>query len=481
VVALAFAGARVAGSQPLLPPAAAPFSPAGGLQTAVHDFDVFSGPNPSLALRRIRAAGATAIRLTLNWRSIAPAGTKKPVGFNAQNPRDPAYRWSTFDRELVLSAAYGLEPIVVIVTAPAWAEGAAEGRPGTRRPNPNELGAFAHAAALRYSGTFPGLPRVRYWQVWNEPNLGTFLNPQTIGGNDVSPTIYRAMVNKAAAAVHGVQPDALVIAGGNSAFGRSGGTVASIAPLAFMRELLCMSKGKHPHRTCRSRTTFDIWAHHPYTAGGPGHHAYYPDNISIPDLPAMRHLLVAATRAGNVVSKGVPLFWVTEFSWDTDPPDTAAVPSRLQARWVAEALYRMWSYGISLVTWFQLRDQPLSASIYQSGLYYNDGPAYRLNQPKLGLAAFRFPFVAFKVRGALLVWGRVPPQAAGRKVTVEQTLGVGWRVRAVLRTNRFGVFRAKLRAPRYGSLRARVAGQAASVPFSLKAPPPLQLISPFGR
>jgi hypothetical protein len=483
---LAAAGLGAAGSLGQVRPAARAavvLGEPGSLPTAVQDYDIFSGPNrnPDLALSRIKAAGATAMRLTLNWRFVAPAGTTKPLGFVATDPLDPHYQWGAFDQEVKLVAAHGLEPIVIVFLAPAWAEDSTTGPAGTRTPNPAELGAFAKAAALRYSGSLPGLPRVRYWQVWNEPNLSRFLSPQIEDGKDVSPGIYRAMVNQMTAAVHNAQPDALVIAGGNSAYGGQGVPVPSVAPLRFMRELLCMSGGKRPHATCKAHTAFDVWSHHPYTAGDPGHHAYYPDNVSLPDLPRMRSLLTAAVRAKHIVSAQRPLFWVTEFSWDTSPPDAAGAPAKLQARWVSEALYRMWTYGVSLVTWFQLRDQPMSASIFQSGLYYDDGSSYRLNEPKPGLAAFRFPFVAYKVRGRILIWGRVPPQAGRTRVRVEQTIGLGWRTCALLRPNRFGIFQARLKLPRYGSLRARVGTATSSLPFSLKAPPPLQLWSPFGR
>ena len=41
-------------------------------------------------------------------------------------------------------------------------------------------------------------------------------------------------------------------------------------------------------------------------------------------------------------------FVVTEFSWDTKPPDKTAVPMKLHERWVSEALYRMYQVGIDL-------------------------------------------------------------------------------------------------------------------------------------
>ena len=42
---------------------------------------------------------------------------------------------------------------------------------GPSYPNAREFGEFAKAIARRFGGGFDGLPRVRYWQVWNEPNL----------------------------------------------------------------------------------------------------------------------------------------------------------------------------------------------------------------------------------------------------------------------------------------------------------------------
>ena len=124
-------------------------------------------------------------------------------------------------------------------------------------------------------------------------------------------------------------------------------------------------------------------------------------------------MLNAAVRAGHVRSKGKPRFWVTEFSWDSKPPDPQGVPTVLHTRWVAEALYRMWLNGVSLVTWFSIRDQPLAASYYQSGLFYRGGTV-AADRPKPALRAFRFPFVGFVERGGVRVWGRTPGASRAR-------------------------------------------------------------------
>jgi hypothetical protein len=194
----------------------------------------------------------------------------------------------------------------------------------------------------------------------------------------------------------------------------------------------------------------------------------------------MRRLLEAAVAAGHVVSRQRMRFWVTEFSWDSNPPDPNGVPARLHARWVAEAMFRMWQSGVSLVTWFLLRDEPLTRSRNQSGLYLNSGGSYASDRPKLALTAFRFPFVAFPSGARIFVWGRTPSGVPGR-VMVEQRTAAGWMLLATLRANRYGIFTARLRPylKMRGSLRARFANDS-SLAFALAKPPDFRLQTPFG-
>ena len=66
------------------------------------------------------------------------------------------------------------------------------------------------------------------------------------------------------------------------------------------------------------------------------------------------------------------------------------MPAALEGRWVAEALYRMWSAGVSLVVWFTLRDQPVRTSPYQSGLYF-DGATVRERPAEAGAHGLPVP------------------------------------------------------------------------------------------
>ena len=435
------------------------------LQTAISiEYPEFYGRQAGLALARVRAAGATAARMILPWGAIAPG--ERPPGFDPEDPADAAYNWEAFDARVRRVVASGLQPILAINQSPPWAW---TGRDYRSAPKPLELRRFMRAAAVRYSGRFQGLPRVRYWQVWIEPNLSTLLRPQLIGRRPVAPQRYREMVNEVATAVHSVHRDNVVIAGGLAPFRDISVRQVRWGPLTFMRSMLCLSRRLRP--TCRTRVNFDVWSHHPYTSGGPTHHANLPDDVSLGDLPEMRRVLRAAIRARHVVSARPVGFWVTEFSWDTSPPDPQAVPVKLHARWVAEALYVMWRNGVSLVTWLQLRDEPFPSSFVQSGLYFRRSVLAR-DKPKPALTSFRFPFVAYRQRRGIFFWGRTPSGRPGT-VHVEQTFPGGWRRIAVARTDRNGIFsgRAASRAKR-GYVRARVAmpgGRAR--PFALRRPP----------
>jgi hypothetical protein len=450
----------------------------GPLQTAVAESIDFDSSAVDLLLDRVHGAGATFVRETLPWYKVAPKAP--PAGFDASNPSDPAYDWSAIDDRVTRTFAHGLEPFLVIDYPPAWAK---VSDAAAAPPRPSDLAQFAQAAADRYSGKYPGLPHVRYWQIWLEPNVNVYFRPQFSGGQPVSPGRYAAMVDAAANAIHGVDPTDSVIAGGLSPFTVSRGETQTIGPMRFMRLMLCMSAGAKPHPTCSRRVHFDIWSHHPYTSGGPTHHAINPDDVSLGDLPKMKTLLVAAYRAGHIVTHAQPGFWVTEFSWDTNPPDPKAVPIKLAARWTSEALYQMWKVGISLVTWLKLRDDPYPDLPTQSGLYFR-GASIAQDKPKPSLTAFRFPFVAYRQAGLVYVWGRTPWGKPSR-VAIDQDVGGRWKRIVTLATDRYGIFSAMVAGRAHGYMRASLvaAGVAVagsrSLPFSLRRPPD-HFYNPFG-
>lgn len=431
--------------------AASPASAARPLRTTIVDPGGFA-TDPTDGFAKTRETGATFVRLVLDWRHVAPV--TEPL-----DPTDPTvgYSWTTFDLQVEGAVAAGLTPFICIVNAPDWAETGTAGPPGARKPDATKLGQFARAASRHYSGDVGAKPWVKYWQVWNEPNRDYFLQPQFEGKTMVSPALYRAMVNRFSEAVHDVNPLNRVIAGGLAPLGRKG----KPAPLTFMQKLLA------------STTKFDIWAHHPYTSGGPLHRPPGSGDIALGNLDKMKALLKA--RDAKIQSVGAVDFWVTEFSWDSKPPDPDALAATLHRRWIAEALYRMWVDGVTLVTWFRYEDDPLTgpgSTPYQSGFWTTGGAK------KQSLVAFRFPVVALTQKKGILVWGRTP-LSSSVKVRVQIKTGSAWKNLSSLQSSAAGIFQKTYKVPyRKGHIRAIASGET-SIPFSLTYAKD-RFVNPFG-
>ena len=249
-------------------------SPDRPLQTAIFDPNAFATPDAATAFVHARQTGSTVARLWLDWNVVAPSSPLPSS--NPSSPMNPRYKWGPIDAQVKLAVRAGLQPILSVVNPPAWAR--KPGADGSKalpefRDPAGDYGTFVRAAARRYSGTFRGLPRVRYWQVLNEPNLSYYLVPQYVDNSPASPAIYRDLVNAAAEAVHAVHGDNVVIAGGMSPFSQGdpdtdpAKNAVAMAPPAFMRGVLCMSADPNPKPTCNDTVTFDAWSTHPYTHG----------------------------------------------------------------------------------------------------------------------------------------------------------------------------------------------------------------------
>jgi hypothetical protein len=236
----------------------------------------------------------------------------------------------------------------------------------------------------------------------------------------------------------------------------------------FMRSLLCLAPDLTP--TCNDKTTFDVWSAHPYTSGGPSHHAHLPEDVSLGDLPKMHRVLLAAQRAHHIrLTRHGLGFWATEFSWDSGPPDPQAVPMATLMQWVPQALYTMWRNGITHVIWFTLRDDTMATSPLQSGLYFNG--SFDQDRPKPLLANFRFPVVLVSPAPGASIWGRTPSGLRGR-VLIQTTSPGGWRGLGTLATDRYGVFRGRVHGHLGTFIRAVIpitgdaSGRVRVVPFA---------------
>ncbi len=429
--------------------------------------------NPSAAVRtqwlaRARRIHSTWIRLRANWFLIAP--TDRPRGFQPSNPRSEGYDWTTLDASLRSAATARQNVILQLVAPPRWALGRhvpARTPPDTWRPNATAVGAFARALATRYSGRFPDplfpgrrLPRVTHFQIWNEPNLPTYLSPQWTRRRDgswapASPSIYRRMLNAGYANIKAVQPHAVVLAAGTAPYGDPTGK-GRMYPVVFTRELLCLHGSRLAPERCPRPAHLDGLDHHPYSLT-PTLRARVTGDVSVPDIWRLTRILHAAQRRHRVLPRGPKSIWVTEIDWDSNPPDRhSRVSLAAQARYLALAFYELWHQRVGHVLWFLIRDAAYR-NLTGAGLYFHSGRA------KPAVAAFRFPFVALaRGHGAVLLWGRAPH---GGYVTVQRRRHGTWSRIARIRTTRGGVFYAHRTLGRHRLLRARQ-GATASEPFS---------------
>lgn len=357
-------------------------APAGaaGLQVGFAD-PLFSSGDASTRqswLGNARKARADIVRIDISWRVVAP-GVEPP---DATNPA--IYDWGSVPAAVSEARARGLDVLLTVSSAPAWAEGSnrpASAPPGTWKPNGKKFGQFARALASKFGG------QVRRYQAWVEPNIYTFLNPQYEGRKLVGPDIYRRMLNSFYAGIHAVQPRAIVVSGGTAPYGDPRGGRRS-RPLVFLRDLLCL-KGRNKLRPtkCKHRAKLDALAHHPInTSGGPKRSASHPDDVATPDVKNVVRTLRKAERANRVRPGGHRQVWLTEFWWETRPPDKCTgVPVKKHARWIKQALRSFKRQGASVAVNFLLRDAPYEKAdcgraTFQTGAFFADGdrkPAFR--------------------------------------------------------------------------------------------------------
>ena len=422
------------------------------------------------------------VRLSVGWAYVAPTRPLDPT-----NPGSVSYDFSSLDGPVRDAAARGLKVLLTVNVAPDWAEG--PGKPpstdaGTWKVSPSDLADFNQALATRYSGTYsppgqPPLPAVDAIEVWNEPNASDWIEPQFEGKTAVSPDAYRAMLNASYTAIKQVSPRIQVVAAGTAPYGDPpGGPYPGgdqrVQPVQFWQRLLCVQpkktkkkgkKGKQVKKkyvrakNCSGRAMLDVFAHHAIdnTGGGPLRSGPLPGDVSTPDLGRLVPIFRAAEKLGTVSGGSHPV-WVTEFWWDSKPPNPVGAPLLTQARWIEQSLYLFWKAGASLAVNFQIGDSAARPDVHaglQSGVYFSDG------RPKPSLTAVQFPFVTERLNPqTLTAWGKAPE--AG-KLRIQKKQGSRWVTVKKLQAGKGMVFTTQLPLRGKQQLRAVVGGSQSIV------------------
>jgi hypothetical protein len=405
-----------------------------------------------------RGLGVDRVRVSAFWEGNAPApgSRRKPAGFDAANPNDPAYRWAALDRVVFSAAGHGLKVMLSVTTpAPLWASASPGRRNRVWRPSPAEFGNYAEAAARRYAAV------VDHFGISNEPNQGGWLQPQSGRGGLVSPHLYRAMALAAYPRIKAVAPQSTVLLGNLASSGSAArGRRAPIRPLVFLRTMACVDRRYRPTKRgpCRGFRAIpaDAVAHHPYNFfARPGRRSRNRDDVAIGDSGRLLRTLDRLTRRGRIRPGGGRRLSVyyTEFGYQTNPPDPfSGVPLRRQSRYLQEAAYLVWRTGrIRGLNQFRLTDGAIRGRGFAALREFQSGLLFRNRRPKPSFRSFPHPFV---VSGGAL-WGQVRPGGA-HAVTIQHRAGRRGSFRTVRRvqTDSRGYFRVRLRR-RSGSWRFR--------------------------
>jgi hypothetical protein len=453
--------------------------PDGGLARGVSDGTLMLSEDAEVrtqTMSRVRTLGGSVARIPVDWRNVVEANS--PVGFQARDPASPAYRFAPLDAAVRSAVAAGLQPLLVVSHAPAFAEAPHRwpyAYPGSWAPSPVALDEFAVALASRYDGAFPdplhpgaALPRVRLFQAWNEPNLARYLEPQWVAvgrrWSAFSPQLYRQMLNGFYAGVKSVQPSDTVAAAGIAPEGEPAG-VGAMAPVTFLEGLLCLGAARS---SCPQKPHLDVLAFHPLSVFDPDVPTVSKLDVAISDIAKITGLLGRAARLHTVLPSGPHPLWVTELNWESSPPSSTGVPGSLQAAWISRALHRLWVAGVSLVDWQFLIDPyggtplaspdgsinlyPRPAGLYGSG----SGGDTALARPKPFLRGFTLPFDPLRVnRRQLRVWALL--MHTGQSALLQrQGRGGRWQTIERLSANRYGVINRLLRLSGAARLRLHV-------------------------
>jgi hypothetical protein len=281
--------------------------------------------------------------------------------------------------------------------------------------------------------------------------------------------MYRTLLNSFYAGIKSVHSDNVVLTTGFGPYGDLfpgpcssplGGTGngCRMHPVTFARGLLCLS-GSLRREPCPNPAHFDALAMDPYEVASPTTAAYSPDDISAPDLWRLTRIVKKAVRVGTALPRGHKQLWVTEFSYDSNPPNPGAVSLATQAHWLEEALYLFWKQGVSTAVWYNVRDQApvynqTTRNEYFSGVYFYNG------SPKPSLRAFQFPFVIWPAGRSATVWG-ISPRAGS--LSIQHKKGGKWKTLVRLRTSRGAVFVRSIKSSLHGSFRAVMNGERSLV------------------
>jgi hypothetical protein len=374
-------------------------------------------------LTEIQGLGADTLRIEVKWSEVAPSpSAKTKPSFDGTDPA--AYPgFQPYDDLVQRATAKGFRIMITLAPdAPNWAT--AGGRGGNYKVDSADFAEFARAVGRRYSGVFGGLPAVKYFSIWNEPNHIFFLKPRS-----QSPRVYRRLVERGLPALRATAASGSKIFVGELA--PVGTATKVLGPKRFIQGWLCLDKrfkrlrGRAARKaSCRGikKVRANGFAHHPY--GPTGTVPARRDIINISVIRRLASVLDKAARAGRINRRlGI---YNTEFGFQTNPPDPfISTSTGRQAELLNEKEEYSYRYSrLKSYSQYLLHDDParpgpsaLKWAGFQTGLKTSAGAL------KPSYDAYRLPIVVRKRGKGVLIWGRVRPGSGTRFAQLQRRQG----------------------------------------------------------
>ncbi len=288
------------------------------------------------AVAMAAAAGYHWLRQEFPWEDIEIHGKG-----DFQDRRHQPYRsaWEKYDHIVALAEKYHLELIVRLSNPPAWTRAAGDAV-GTYAPpdDVQDFADFVHAVVSRYKG------RIRYYQLWNEPNI----YPEW-GEQPVSPEAYAELLKAGATAARAADPNVVIIAGALAATIDLDGTVQAgrnFSDLLFLQRMY--DAGAAPYFDIMAVQGYGLWS-------GPTDRRMHPRVINVSRHLYIRDLMVKNGDAHKPI-------WISEMNWNAAPPDVEPRYGRVsleqQARYLPLAYRRVireWPWIGVAATWYLKR------------------------------------------------------------------------------------------------------------------------------
>ena len=239
--------------------------------------------------------------------------------------------WDKYDRIVDLANQHGLQIIARLDRPPDWTR--QDNRYKERPPDRFEdYGDFVYAVVSHYKG------RIRYYQIWNEPNIF----PEW-GDQPVDPAAYTRLLKIAYMRAHEADPNAIILSAPLAQTLEE--SPRNMSDLKYLDEMY-----KHG-----AKDYFDILFANAYGFAFPPEDPPDPGRLNFSRVLLLHEVMVRNGDAGKAV-------WFNEFGWNAAPADMppdklkwARVSEEDQAAYTVRAIQkarREWDWAGAFCIWY---------------------------------------------------------------------------------------------------------------------------------